>query len=44
MFSIRDRDELGEIVFQQVSRLEPELAEILTSAILAMEDNDIIRL
>ncbi|KAL2291786.1 hypothetical protein FJTKL_11975 [Diaporthe vaccinii] len=44
MFSIRDRDELGEILFQQVSRLEPELAEILTDAILAMEDNDIIRL
>ncbi|KAK7718630.1 hypothetical protein SLS64_002590 [Diaporthe eres] len=44
MFSIRDRDELGEILFQQVSRLEPELAETLTSEILAMEDNDIIRL
>ncbi|KAG6368308.1 hypothetical protein INS49_002513 [Diaporthe citri] len=44
MFTITSRDELGEILFQRISTLEPELAEVLTSIILDMKDEDVIPL
>lgn len=44
MFTTNNRAELAEILFQQISNLEPELAEVLTNLILDMRDEDIIPL
>lgn len=44
MLTTRERDGIGEILFQEVSLLEPELAEVLTSMMLEMEDEDILTL
>lgn len=41
MFVITSREELREILFSQVSNLEPELAESLTDTILEMDDEAI---
>lgn len=44
MFVITSREELREIFLQQISTLEPELAEELTDMIMIMKDEDIIPL
>lgn len=44
MLTTGERDVIGEILFSEIYFLEPELAEVLTSMILEMEDEDILPL